>query len=161
MTFYNYGVESIWYSNDGGENWSKKEGDLPDLPVYNIIQSPLDEDEVIVGTELGVWFTNNFSSSNPTWKQAYAGMKDVRVTDMDLRKGDNKVFASTYGLGIYSGVFQNSEPTFTIIFQYNIFRNSKREHQKSFDVNYNVYNDFNEEVEFSIDGSTCKFNSKL
>ena len=151
VTFYNYGVESIWYSSDGGDNWSAKEGDLPDLPVYNIIQSPLDEDEVIVGTELGVWFTNNFSSNNPTWKQAYAGMKDVRVTDMDLRKGDNKVFASTYGLGIYSGVFQNSEPTFTI--------NSNTTYleilngtSKSFDVNYNVYNDFNEEVEFSIEG---------
>ena len=63
VTFYNYGVESIWYSSDGGENWSAKEGDLPDLPVYNILQSPLDEDEVIIGTELGVWFTNNFSSN--------------------------------------------------------------------------------------------------
>lgn len=151
VTFYNYGVESIWYSNDGGENWSAKEGDLPDLPVYNIIQSPLDEDEVIVGTELGVWFTNNFSSSNPTWKQAYAGMKDVRVTDMDLRKGDNKVFASTYGLGIYSGVFQNSEPTFTINSNTTYLEILKGT-SKSFDVNYNVYNDFNEEVDFSIEG---------
>ena len=52
VTFYNYGVESIWYSNDGGENWSAKEGDLPDLPVYNIIQSPLDEDEVIAELSL-------------------------------------------------------------------------------------------------------------
>tara|TARA_A100000164_G_scaffold21054_1_gene16870 strand:- start:658 stop:5010 length:4353 start_codon:yes stop_codon:yes gene_type:complete len=151
VTFYNYGVESIWYSNDGGENWSAKEGDLPDLPVYNIIQSPLDEDEVIVGTELGVWFTNNFSSTNPTWKQAYAGMKDVRVTDMDLRKGDNKVFASTYGLGIYSGVFQNSEPTFTINSNTTYLEILKGT-SKSFDVNYNVYNDFNEEVDFSIEG---------
>ena len=92
----------------------KKEGNLPDLPVYNILQSPLDEDEVIIGTELGVWFTNNFSSDNPSWKQANAGMKDLRVTDMDLRKGDNKVFISTYGLGIFSGEFKNSEPTFTI-----------------------------------------------
>ena len=151
VTFYNYGVDSIWYSNDGGENWTAKEGDLPDLPVYNIIQSPLDEDEVIIGTELGVWFTNNFSSSNPTWKQAYAGMKDVRVTDMDLRKGDNKVFASTYGLGIYSGVFQNSEPTFTINSNTTYLEILKGT-SKSFDVNYNVYNDFNEEVEFSIEG---------
>ena len=112
VTFYNYGVESIFYSSDGGENWKKKEGNLPDLPVYNILQSPLDEDEVIIGTELGVWFTNNFSSDNPSWKQANAGMKDLRVTDMDLRKGDNKVFISTYGLGIFSGEFKNSEPTF-------------------------------------------------
>ena len=55
---------NIFYTSDGGETWDKKEGNLPDLPVYNILQSPLDSDEVIIGTELGVWFTNNFSSDN-------------------------------------------------------------------------------------------------
>ena len=54
---YNYGVNNIFYTNDNGKNWLKKDGNLPDLPVYNILQSPLDEDEVIIGTELGVWFT--------------------------------------------------------------------------------------------------------
>ncbi len=151
VTFYNYGVESVWFSNDGGQSWIAKEGDLPDIPVYAITQSPLDKDEVIIGTELGVWFTNNFSSSSPSWKRAYAGMKDVRVTDMDLRKGDNKVFVSTYGLGIYSGVFQNSEPTFTISSSANSFEILKGSNI-DFDINYNVYNDFNEEVEFSIEG---------
>ena len=37
-------------------------------------------------------------------------MRDVRVTDMDLRTGDNAVFIGTYGLGIYKGVFQNNDP---------------------------------------------------
>ena len=151
VTFYNYGVESIFYSSDGGENWSKKEGNLPDIPVYNILQSPLDEDEVIIGTELGVWFTNNFSSNNPNWRQANAGMKDLRVTDMDMRKGDNKVFISTYGLGIFSGTFQNSEPTFTISTNTTYLEILKGE-KKSFDISYNIYNEFNQEVEFSIDG---------
>jgi hypothetical protein len=150
VTFYNYNVESIFYSSDGGKNWSKKEGDLPDLPVYSILQSPLDGDEVIIGTELGVWFTNNFSSDNPTWKQANAGMKDVRVTDMDLRKGDNKVFISTYGLGIFSGIFQDTEPTFTISSStksLEILTGQK----KSFEIDYTVYNDFNEEITFSLE----------
>ncbi len=151
VTFYNYGVESIFYTSDGGQNWVKKEGNLPDLPVYCILQSPLDSDEVIIGTELGVWFTNNFSSDNPSWSQANAGMKDLRVTDMDLRKGDNTVFISTYGLGIFSGEFRNSEPTFTI--------NSTTDNieilvgdKKSFDVDYRVYNDFNEEIIFTLEG---------
>ena len=150
LTFYNYGVESIFYSSDGGETWSKKEGNLPDLPVFNILQSPLDKDEVIIGTELGVWFTNNFSSDNPSWKQANAGMKDVRVTDMDLRKGDNKVFISTYGLGIFSGIFKNSEPTFTINSTTKSLEILEGE-KKSFDIDYMVYNNFNEEIIFSLD----------
>ena len=44
-------MESIFYSSDGGENWARKKV-TSDLPVYNILQSPLDEDEVIIGTEL-------------------------------------------------------------------------------------------------------------
>ena len=151
VTFYNYGVKSIYYSSNGGETWQDKEGNLPDIPVFNILQSPLDSDEVIVGTELGVWYTDNFSSSSPSWSQANAGMKDLRVTDMDLRKGDNKVFISTYGLGIFSGVFQNSEPTFTINSSTKSIEILAGE-KKSFDVDYRVYNDFNEEVIFSLEG---------
>ena len=151
VTFYNYGVKSIFYSSDGGQNWASKEGNLPDIPVYNILQSPLDSDEVIIGTELGVWFTNNFSSDDPKWAQANAGMKDLRVTDMDMRKGDNKVFISTYGLGIFSGHFQNSEPTFTISSTTQSIEILAGD-TKSFDVDYRVYNDFNEEIIFTIEG---------
>ena len=62
------------------------------------------ENEVIVGTELGVWFTKNFDTDNPSWSRANSGMKDVRITDLDMRD-DYKVFAATYGLGVYSSIF--------------------------------------------------------
>ncbi len=104
VTMHNYGVSNIWYTNDGGTNWESKDGDLPDLPVKTILQNPLNYEEVIIGTDLGVWFTNNFSNANPTWSQAYNGMSNVIVTDLDLRD-DNAVFASTYGRGVFSGEF--------------------------------------------------------
>ncbi len=108
VTMHNYSVESIWYSNDGGASWAAKEGDLPDIPVKTILQNPLRTDEVIVGTELGVWSTADFSNASPTWVQAYNGMSNVKVTDLDMRD-DNAVFAATYGRGIFSGQF-TSEP---------------------------------------------------
>lgn len=104
VTMHNYNVVSIWYSSDGGITWQNKEGNLPDLPVKCILKNPLNTEEVIIGTELGVWFTNNFSNTNPTWNQSYNGMSNVKVTDLDLRN-DNKVFASTYGRGVFSGTF--------------------------------------------------------
>ena len=151
VTMYNYGVNNIFYTNDNGKNWLKKDGNLPDLPVYSILQNPLNEDEVIIGTELGVWFTKDFSSENPTWKQANAGMRDLRVTDMDLRKGDNTVFISTYGLGIYSGVFTNNDPNLTLDTdkkQLEIFLGQSG----SFKINYSAINGFSENVNFSISG---------
>ena len=104
VTMHNYGVQSIWYTVDAGVTWSAKEGNLPDIPVKAILQNPLNTAEVIVGTELGVWRTSNFSLDNPTWVQSNNGMSNVKVTDLDLRN-DNTIFASTFGRGVFSGKF--------------------------------------------------------
>ena len=96
VTIHNYGVQSIWHTSNGGTTWSGKEGNLPDMPVKAILQSPLIPDEVIIGTELGVWYTTDFSSVSPTWLPAFNGMSDAKVTDLDVRD-DNAVYASTYG----------------------------------------------------------------
>ena len=108
VTFYNYGVKSVWYTKnalDTNPTWVNKEGDLPDLPVLAILPNPLNSQEVILGTELGVWTTKNFKSDRPSWTQAYNGMSDVKVTDLDLKKGNNVVYAASYGRGIFSGQF--------------------------------------------------------
>ena len=108
VTFSNYGVTSIWYSSDAGVSWQNKEGNFPDIPVKCILQNPLlPTTEVIIGTELGVWYTNNFNAVSPIWSQSYNGMRNVKVTDLDLRN-DNVVFAATYGRGIFSAPFTNA-----------------------------------------------------
>jgi len=105
VTFYNYGVTNIFYSNDGGTTWQNKEGNFPDIPVRAIMSNPLNANEVIIGTDLGVWATPNFNSANPNWYQSQNGMKDVVVTSFDLRSADNVVLASTYGRGMFTGQF--------------------------------------------------------
>lgn len=107
VTMHNYGVQNIWYTADGGTTWVGKEGNLPDIPVKAILQNPLLLEEVIIGTELGIWRTSNFSDTNPTWTQSYNGMSNVKVTDLDMRD-DNMVFAATYGRGIFSGQFTDA-----------------------------------------------------
>ncbi len=105
VTFSNYNVTSVWFSADAGVTWMNKEGNFPDIPVKCILQNPLKpNEEVIIGTELGVWYTNTFNTASPVWNQSYNGMSNVKVTDLDLRD-DNAVYASTYGRGIFSGQF--------------------------------------------------------
>ena len=101
---HNYGVNNVWYSNDKGVTWNAKDGNLPDIPVKTILQNPLNLEEVIIGTELGVWYTDNFSNVNPIWQTSYNGMSNVKVLDLDLRD-DNMVFAGTHGRGVFSGQF--------------------------------------------------------
>ena len=109
LTYYNYGINgNIQYSSDGGTSFSNKEGNLPDIPVFSILHNPYEEDEVIVGTELGVWKTDNFTSASPNWTVADEGMSDVAVFDMVFRGPtavNNRVVAATYGRGIYVGSF--------------------------------------------------------
>jgi len=102
VTMHNWGVNNVWYTSDQGTNWEAKDGNLPDIPVKTIIQNPLNLEEVLIGTELGVWYTNDFSAASPSWTQAYNGMSGVKVLDMDLRD-DNMVFAASLGRGIFSG----------------------------------------------------------
>lgn len=108
VTLHNYNVNNIWYTIDGGVTWEAKDGDFPDIPVKCILQNPLlPATEVIIGTELGVWYTNNFDSTSPNWRQSFNGMRNVKVTDLDVRN-DNTVFAATYGRGVFSGLFTNA-----------------------------------------------------
>ena len=119
VTYFNYGINSnIRFTNDGFVTNSNKEGDLPDFPVLSILNNPYVDDEVIIGTELGIWRTANFTNANPTWVSAYTGMSDVPVYDMDFRGVsalDNRVVAASYGRGVYTGSFSSpNNPPVTI-----------------------------------------------
>ena len=116
VTIHNYGVTSIWATADGGVNWVSKEGNLPNIPVRDILQNPLARNEAILATQLGVWSTRNFNDANPRWSQAYNGMSDVSVTSFDYWNVsgdhvDNKVIASTYGRGVFTGNFTTTAAT--------------------------------------------------
>ena len=113
VTFHNYGVTSVWYSLDGGANWNSKEGNLPDMPVKCILQNPLALNEVIIGTELGIWSTSNFNDASPTWVSSFEGMRDVKVVDLDLRTVDNSILATTFGRGVFTGQFTATDFSFT------------------------------------------------
>ena len=122
VTYYNYGINNnIIYTESGfspKNDYSVKEGNFPDIPVYSILNNPYESNEVIIGTDLGVWRTTNFNAVSPNWTQSYNGMSDVAVFDMDFR-GDsadnNRVVAASYGRGLYRSSFgSNTNPPVTI-----------------------------------------------
>ncbi|WP_282072600.1 T9SS type A sorting domain-containing protein [Polaribacter atrinae] len=113
VTVHNYGVTSLWYTADGGASWVSKEGNLPDVPVKCILQNPLKKEEVLIGTELGVWRTADFFAANPVWTQSYNGMSDVTVLDLDLRIADKTILATTHGRGMFTSQFSGDVITWT------------------------------------------------
>lgn len=152
VTFHNYGVNNIWFSDDGGLSWKNKEGDLPDLPVKAILQNPIDRNEVIIGTDLGVWKSSNFNENTPNWVRTYNGMSDVKVTDLQLRAEDNTVLATTYGRGIFTGIFESSIPRFELSTVNSEKTINKGATEIVFDIDYEIFLNYNESVAFSLSG---------
>ncbi len=118
VTFSNYGVESIWYTIDGGQNWLKKEGNLPDIPVRWALLNPSSPEEVYLATELGIWLCEDISESIPTWIKL-SNFPNVRVDMLRVRSADNTMLVASHGRGMFTTVLpglsvkqpDNSDPS--------------------------------------------------
>lgn len=100
-TYSNFGVESVYFSEDQGGTWTSIEGDLPDMPVRWGVFSPADNKEVILGTELGVW-QGTIDGSSTSWSNISPEIGLARVDMIKYRKSDLELLAGTYGKGLYT-----------------------------------------------------------
>lgn len=86
------------------------QGNLPDMPVYSAIIDRLNEDQVVVGTEMGVYITNNANGGSTTWHYASGDFGNVPVFDVrqqwrDFSEGTSRpgeIYIGTHGRGIWS-----------------------------------------------------------
>ena len=109
VTFSNYGVESVWYSGDGGNSWESLERNLPDIPVRDGRFNPLDDQKIILATEAGIWGIENIMDEAAEWVSYNEGIPNVRVDMIDLRGSDSVIVAATHGRGLFLGKFQQGE----------------------------------------------------
>ncbi|MBI9041051.1 proprotein convertase P-domain-containing protein [Lutibacter sp.] len=162
VTFHNYGVSSIWYSSNGGASWVNKEGNLPDMPVKSILQNPLAKNEVIVGTELGIWVSKNFNEANPTWISSYNGMRDVKVVDLDLRTDDHSILATTFGRGVFTGQFTNAtNSTYTLSSTNSVVEVCNSSANAIFNFDYTALGGYSNSTNISVSGVPSGATSSL
>ncbi len=116
ITAGNYsGTTFVYITEDAlstSPTWRSIQGNLPRFPVYHAIISENDPEVIILGTEFGIWATNNGSATNPTWAEALEGvdadMPLPRVPVFDLiQVASNSstgatIYAGTHGMGIWA-----------------------------------------------------------
>jgi len=102
VTFSNYGVSSVWQTNNGGQSWSEKEGNLPDMPIRWAIFHPENAGHVMLATETGIWITSNIQAQDVVWEPQGEGMANVRVDMLRIRKADLTVLAASHGRGLFT-----------------------------------------------------------
>ncbi|MEM7298575.1 MAG: hypothetical protein AAF391_09960, partial [Bacteroidota bacterium] len=110
VTLSNYGVESIWYTADGGNNWENIERNLPDVPVRHGIFNPLDDQKIMIATEVGIWGLENIMDASSEWVSYNSGFPNVRVDMIAARGEDSVIVAATHGRGLFIGKFNQGSP---------------------------------------------------
>ena len=116
VTYFNYGINKIWYSADSGTTWINKMGDFKNMPVRWALFNPNHPTtEVLLATELGVYGTTNFDNAAPNWTAKNTGFANVRTEMLQMRDADYLVIGATHGRGLFSslGFSEAAAPTIT------------------------------------------------
>jgi len=118
VTFSNYGVSSVWLTNNGGATWMEKESNLPDMPIRWAVFHPENNGQALLATEIGVWATKTLNSVEPEWAPAVNGLANVRVDMLRLRKSDTTVLAATHGRGLFYAEYELEDNPMTTTLPY-------------------------------------------
>ncbi len=96
-SFGGYNNNNLWKSTDGGANWFASSTNLPPAPIRTIAIKPDDSNLIYVGTEVGIFSSENAGAS---WSLQNDGPANVSVDE--LVWGDsNTLYAATHGRGIF------------------------------------------------------------
>ncbi|MDT8449054.1 MAG: hypothetical protein RQ847_02665 [Wenzhouxiangellaceae bacterium] len=88
----------VMKSTDRGRRWRSIAGDLPERgPVHTIVQDHVDPDLLFIGTEFGVWFTQD---GGEHWHELTGNMPTIAVRDLEIQRRENDLVIATFGRGI-------------------------------------------------------------
>ena len=88
----------VYKSTDLGETWENISGNLPELPVNDIVLDPMHIGYIYIGTDAGVFFTNN---GGLEWTILSDGLPSVAVVAMKIHNPSRTLVVATYGVSMY------------------------------------------------------------
>jgi hypothetical protein len=88
-------------ANCGSFTWVDKTGNLPDIPANTVIVNPNYPQQVFVGTDFGLYYTNDVTQASPLWYRFESGLPHAMVWDMQIDRGSTTLSVWTRGRGAY------------------------------------------------------------
>ncbi|MCF8239794.1 MAG: T9SS type A sorting domain-containing protein [Melioribacteraceae bacterium] len=111
VTFSNYGINSIYYSDNGGASWTNSGGNLEEFPdgsgrgpsVRTVDALNLNGETIyFVGTSTGLYSTTQLNGVLTDWSiEGAETIGNVVVRSLETRNLDGLIVAATHGSGIY------------------------------------------------------------
>ena len=89
----------IYRTGNRGRTWQNISGDLPDRgPVHTIAEDHVNPDLLFVGTEFGLFYTQN---GGRNWHPLKSKFPTVGVRDIEIQRRENDLVIGTFGRGVY------------------------------------------------------------
>ncbi|MEL6371437.1 MAG: glycosyl hydrolase [Pseudomonadota bacterium] len=89
----------IYRTDNRGGAWRDISGDLPDWgAVHTIAEDHIDPDLLFVGTEFGLFYSQNGGGN---WTQLKTNFPTIDVRDIEIQRRENDLVVGTFGRGIY------------------------------------------------------------
>lgn len=96
----NVNIPHIHRSDDNGQNWTDISGNLPQIPVNDLLVLPnLSDNYIFAATDAGVYFTANAGQS---WARLGGNMPFIPVFDLEINPVRNQIMAATFARGLWT-----------------------------------------------------------
>ncbi|MEO0471875.1 MAG: T9SS type A sorting domain-containing protein [Bacteroidota bacterium] len=93
--------QKVFHSTNGGDSWNNISLNLPNLPVNCLVhQAGSISNIVYAGTDVGVYV---YSDSLGQWELYSDQLPNVIVSELDIHPLEQKIYAATFGRGIWVG----------------------------------------------------------
>jgi photosystem II stability/assembly factor-like uncharacterized protein len=89
----------LWRSTDHGQTWESIVANIPSGPIHVVREDPKHPEILYVGTDLGVYVTNDGARS---WQSLPGGLPTTFVSDLVVHPRDDVMVISTHGRGMYA-----------------------------------------------------------
>ncbi len=100
VTFSDYNnTHKVYETNDAGASWENISGsNLPGLPVNCIVYQGGANDDLYIGTDVGVYYKDNTMTE---WVPFSNGLPNVIVTELEIHYDEGTISAATFGRGVW------------------------------------------------------------
>ena len=82
--------------------WRDISGNLPNIPANAVAVNPLVPNQVFVGTDWGLYYTDDVSAATPVWYRFENGLPRVMIWDMAVDRGFTTLAVFTRGRGAWA-----------------------------------------------------------
>ena len=89
----------VYKTTNKGRSWASITSNLPEWgSAHTIAEDHRDPNLLFVGTEYGLFFTQNGGQS---WSKMTGGLPTIDVRDVEIQRRENDLIVGTFGRGIY------------------------------------------------------------